>query len=456
MRIILWITSPSLIKGMALGVALALIGSLTLRLNALWYIASALMMIGVALLVGAVVGNYIYESQKRKLVDQSGDYLRNAGAALTHISDDVVAAIVKKDRSHLANIRYQLERLGPIAQRVSQLTIAFVFRAMAMSTLFAVLGGVVSFAVFLAAYMQVERMTEQNELIKKQNEKLAEQTGLIKAQNKKIDQEVAERKRANDIRIAISLAEQRRKPMIDLLGEIAPEVTDAAIPIDLVGAREKACGNHRIELSPRIYRRIRTTLPYLAPYRSIDLSSLDLTKELRSPEQEELLHYLYDANVDLGGSGAFRFDIPKAALAGFDFSTSRPNLRGAKFRAADLRAADLHCAALAGADLEGANLRGATLAGVDLSGANLKGADLTLARLKGARGLTPEQVKRAQFWWLAVYDAKLAGQLGISEDARKNLSTHAASLPRLREGGDEFDGYVEKLQEAAPAPPTVD
>ena len=80
------------------------------------------------------------------------------------------------------------------------------------------------------------------------------------------------------------------------------------------------------------------------------------------------------------------------------------------------------------ADLKGVNLQGATLAQVDLSGANLAVADLSQAvlidtnlsntnlegaNLTGAIGLVPSQVKAANNWDKAKYDADFKEELGL-------------------------------------------
>ncbi|MCB9756618.1 MAG: pentapeptide repeat-containing protein [Myxococcales bacterium] len=162
-----------------------------------------------------------------------------------------------------------------------------------------------------------------------------------------------------------------------------------------------------------------------------------------------------DADVDLGGVDRFVFDIPRAQLAGLDFTTSRPNLHGSRLARADLRDADLHCAALVGVDLSGATLHRAKLSGVDLSGAKLVGADLTLANLRGAKGLTPEQVTQAEHWWLAQYDAALAKQLGLSKELIEYTTPRVTNAPAYRAGQHAFDEYISAVQTGAPPPPSA-
>ncbi|MCA9688283.1 MAG: hypothetical protein KC636_01650, partial [Myxococcales bacterium] len=161
-RAILWITAPSLIKGVALGLALALVGTMTLKLEAVWYLASGLMMIVVALIIGAILGHYVYEYNRRKVAREAGAAALQAGEAARSVWEGVLTALITRDTRYLAAVREDLTALGPLARSSGTFALALVFRMMAMGTLIAVLGGVVSFAVFLTSYMQVERMGEQN------------------------------------------------------------------------------------------------------------------------------------------------------------------------------------------------------------------------------------------------------------------------------------------------------
>jgi uncharacterized protein YjbI with pentapeptide repeats/CheY-like chemotaxis protein len=88
----------------------------------------------------------------------------------------------------------------------------------------------------------------------------------------------------------------------------------------------------------------------------------------------------------------------KADLRGATFKKallSSADLRVSRLAKADMREARMDKANLLGADLTGANLEGATLRGVNLSGANLSRTNLRGVNLSSARGLIPEQIKRA-------------------------------------------------------------
>jgi uncharacterized protein YjbI with pentapeptide repeats len=75
---------------------------------------------------------------------------------------------------------------------------------------------------------------------------------------------------------------------------------------------------------------------------------------------------------------------------------------------ANLSRADLERTILSKANLERANLSQANLYRAILSEANLKGAIL-----KGAKNLTPEQVKAAKNWEQATYDLHFREKLGL-------------------------------------------
>ena len=162
-RMILWITEPSMIKGIAVGIVIALLGGVALKLNAAWYIAMGLLLLIAALIFGAVVGHYIFEAKRKRLQRKGLEMLRQAGSELPGLGDELAVVVLQRDTTHLPGIWDRLRRMRPAVEEVAGLGLAAFFRMAALSALFAVLGSAISFAVFLTSYMQVERMTEQNE-----------------------------------------------------------------------------------------------------------------------------------------------------------------------------------------------------------------------------------------------------------------------------------------------------
>jgi hypothetical protein len=92
-------------------------------------------------------------------------------------------------------------------------------------------------------------------------------------------------------------------------------------------------------------------------------------------------------------------------LTAMGFSSTAANmggnfLRGANLSFADLRGADLMGTDLSGADLMGTDLSGANLGGANLSDVNPFGINLSQANLKGAKGVTNEQLLEWPFFQL--------------------------------------------------------
>ena len=98
---------------------------------------------------------------------------------------------------------------------------------------------------------------------------------------------------------------------------------------------------------------------------------------------------------------------------------SHARLFGAKLEYVNFSSADLSNAALAKASLKYANFRNA-----NLRNANFDNADLFYADFRDAQNITPEQVKTAQNWSIALYDKALCVKLGVEqacEGIRVNL-----------------------------------
>ncbi len=482
MRFLLWITEPSMIKGMAMGIVLALVVSVAFRLESMWFVASSVLTLVVMCLFGVLIGNYVFESRRKRMQRQGLALVRQAGGELPGLSDDLMYLLVNRDRNHLPVLWQRLGRIQPAIEEFIGLTLAAVFRVMAMSTLFAVLGGAISFAVFLASYMQVERMEAQNKLIGEQIRQADEQMRFAKEQQQ--------------IEVALSIAEHR---------QVAAREALAVINND----RGPAQAGKR-SLSPTAANLVAVALSQLEPYRGVtvdpDTGDNILADHITSPEQEQLVRYLAAANVNLTEldlSRAFLDDarlhdidlahiqLPRvrlrravvhdtnfagANLAGADLSLavmSRSDLSGANLATARLHWTNLVGAKLADtnlaeADLALANLRGAALnntqfgrarlcgakfSGVDVGGADLSEADLALADFETATLPQVPKIRSANFWWLGVYPQDYAARLGLgAEDQARNKT----GLDRLRMApGDPVavSAIIDELKAAAPHPP---
>jgi uncharacterized protein YjbI with pentapeptide repeats len=147
-----------------------------------------------------------------------------------------------------------------------------------------------------------------------------------------------------------------------------------------------------------------------------DLAGFDLSKALFASAKLAGAS-LRNANLrQADGSGAYLKDadlshanLERARLVGAD-------LRQAKLISANLKSANLTSAVLHGADLRDANLSNCRLTKSVLTQADLTGATLTKADLRGARGLTPEQIRSTKDWSRAIFDLQTAQLLGIAQD----------------------------------------
>ncbi len=479
-RMLLWFTEPSMIKGMALGIILALVISVAFRLEAMWFIASSVLTLLITCLFGVLIGHYIFENRRKKVQQRGVEALRTAGGELPGLSNDLMTLLWNRDRAALTTMWERLRRMGPAASEVAGLSVAAIFRMMAMTTLFAVLGGAISFAVFLTSYMQVERMDAQNKLIERQI-KDANDLAALAEQRQKID-------------VALSITERRQATARELLavvnGDRSPEE------------------NGKRRLKTTTANLIAVGVAQLQPYRSVGVGpdgNSVLAAEVKSPEQEQLLRYLAAADVDFDGLDLTSAFLDHADLHATDLSglhaagvnIRRAKLYDAKISGAELREADLSFSILARSDLSGsnlslaklrkanlgdvvfadANLAGADLSGAivkkavfkqtqlggavlhganlgqcDLNGADITGADLALADLSAAILPPVPRVREAGFWWLGIYSADYAAKLGVSPEA---LQRNQAALGRLQTAPDDaaMAAIVQELKNAAPTAP---
>ncbi|MBZ5707982.1 pentapeptide repeat-containing protein [Nannocystis pusilla] len=480
-RLVLWFTEPSMIKGMAVGVVLALLGGVALKLDAAWYIASGLMLVLAALVFGAVVGHYLFEARRKRLQRHGLDMLRQAGTELPGLGDELAVVVLQRDMSHLPGIWERLRRIRPAVEEVAGLGLAAFFRMAALSALFAVLGSAISFAVFLTSFMQVERMTEQNELIKVQTDLTIKQL------------EFEEKRQA--VEIALSIADRRQTTAREVFAAITNDPSKGS-----------TSDSDRRNLTQGTRLLITATVSQLHPYKGVDPVNNSVTEQIKSPEQEQILRYLSAVNVDVS-----EIDLSRAFLDHVDLhSTELPQLQlpgvsikqaalyDAKFPGANLALADLSVSQLARTDLSGANLTdaklvdailvdavltdanlvradltranlrkavlnkaqlgSANLAGVDfaqcdLASADLTDADLALADLSALdRAPLVPKIRAAASWWLAVYSDDYAAKLGVSPDQN---ARNREALTRMRAAPtvDEARAIVAEAKRAAPSAP---
>ena len=82
---------------------------------------------------------------------------------------------------------------------------------------------------------------------------------------------------------------------------------------------------------------------------------------------------------------------------------------------AELAGAHFENAELLGANLKGADLLGADFSGADLTGAAFTGADIRYVDFRGAKGVSPDQLRTAQNADLAFYDTALLHEMNLPD-----------------------------------------
>ena len=71
-----------MIKGMAMGVILALVISVAFRVEAMWFIATSMLTLLITCLFGVLIGHYVFEGRRKRLQRRGLDVLRQAGGEL--------------------------------------------------------------------------------------------------------------------------------------------------------------------------------------------------------------------------------------------------------------------------------------------------------------------------------------------------------------------------------------
>ncbi len=142
------------------------------------------------------------------------------------------------------------------------------------------------------------------------------------------------------------------------------------------------------------------------------------------------------SGADLGGIKLQKAFLGRANLRNtklYNADLRNASLWNANLHDADLRFAILHNADLDDANLESANLRNALLKGIDLRNINFGGVEIGDAKiqcninnyctnLKGAKNITPEQIKKASYWQSACYDPDFRIKLGLPPENPKQCA----------------------------------
>lgn len=141
----------------------------------------------------------------------------------------------------------------------------------------------------------------------------------------------------------------------------------------------------------------------LSPFADLRGADLSIKPDNWSPDESMKLAV---KGVQLSGMD-LRFSDMRASFLRNAFLTD------ADLRNADLLGADLEQAGMIGTDLRGASLANANLRRTTLVRASLDGSDVKYAHFEYAQGLTAEQMRRADSWCEAFYDANQLQMLGL-------------------------------------------
>ena len=171
---------------------MSIVVSLIWQLSLARSVLSLLLSIVFLLLVGAIGSHYLFKQSRTRFEEESLNSF--------NLSAEKVANVLAAPSSNEKILA--LQDLTPELLKDSQAAFTgigrLLFRFFAIGRLFAVLGVTISFAVFLATYQQVERLSEQNSLIQLQSLSSHQQIS------------VSMRNEITNIRALISLASELR------------------------------------------------------------------------------------------------------------------------------------------------------------------------------------------------------------------------------------------------------
>jgi len=118
--------------------------------------------------------------------------------------------------------------------------------------------------------------------------------------------------------------------------------------------------------------------------------------------------------------------------AGHESLVYGADLSDAHVERADLSGMDLREAIFKRAHFDSADLREARFEGSDLAGATFQMTDVRWTDFRGAKNLTPEQIRIARFWRSAYYDDALRKELGLPDNQNqivRRLETFLKDAP---------------------------
>lgn len=174
-------TEPVFIRGIIIGVVISILFGLIFSTGSMLMVFYGLIAIVIILVVGAILGNYIYNSQKNKVDKLVEERVSDVAIDFKETSIKLVTATLSSEREK--ELPEAIKNLGKsdASSEVIKLGIAAFTRFLSFTSLITVLGGLLSFALFIATYMQVKHLETQNKLIDGQNNKIDIQNSLAES-----------------------------------------------------------------------------------------------------------------------------------------------------------------------------------------------------------------------------------------------------------------------------------
>ena len=167
-----WITTPTVLHGFVIGVFFSLLTALTWQLSLSRYVAAIFLASAFLLSAGALVGTLFFKRYVSKVTSTVSE-------PITSTLSRVISNLGNRDKdARRAALSKSLSDLTKNADQLLKSVLAAAMRFFAIGRLFALVGVIVSFSVFLATYMQVERLAEQNSLIQLQSLSAHQQIAL--------------------------------------------------------------------------------------------------------------------------------------------------------------------------------------------------------------------------------------------------------------------------------------
>lgn len=419
LRVLIWLTRPDFVLGIALGIGAAIAGQLALSFATGWYVLIGLLALTALLCIGAFVGYFVASAYARRIRNSASQTSKRLVDAATKAGAEALSfAASNRATRDPAALNAALFGLGSSAQDIVGWAGALIGRALAFGRLAALLGAAISFAIFLATYMQVEKLEYQNKLMDASNHlQEAARRNLLASDIEALDKQLPskagetlpESTIANIVNLSVSLRPYR------FLQYEEPDTykADGKLPADVGAARlsDRALSAERGRLVLKLVRMAPANLKELAQARP-DFSRADLRSTRLSKLNFAQLFLSYSDLRDVEGflanfQGAQlpHADFSGAELLGAKFSRPQESIDSLRRQSTDLRNARftnarLNKADFSDADLSGADFSGAVLFDTVFNGARLTDvhwADAALTQADNAEQLIQAQAAYAAF-----------------------------------------------------------